>query len=53
MGAEGPEVRQLRRGYHSVLRDQHAAATRQAVLDAARELFLAQGSDATTIEQLL
>ena len=47
-----PEVKPLRRGYRSALRDQQAAATRQAVLGAARELFLAQGYGATTVEQI-
>jgi AcrR family transcriptional regulator len=47
-----PEVKPLRRGYRSALRDQQAAATRHAVLGAARELFLAQGYGATTVEQI-
>jgi AcrR family transcriptional regulator len=46
------DVKQARRGYRSTLREQQAAATRQAVLAAARELFLAQGYGATTIEQI-
>jgi AcrR family transcriptional regulator len=45
-------VNQARRGYTSTLRERQAAATRQAVLDAARELFLAQGYGATTIDQV-
>jgi len=47
-----PDVKQLRRGYRSALRDRQAAATRHAVLDAARELFLAQGYGATTVDQI-
>ncbi len=46
------EVKQQRRGYRPALRDQHAAATRHAVLGAARKLFLAQGYGATTVEQI-
>jgi AcrR family transcriptional regulator len=42
----------LRRQYRSTLRDQQAAATRAALVAAARELFLAQGYGATTIEQI-
>jgi TetR/AcrR family transcriptional regulator, regulator of autoinduction and epiphytic fitness len=38
--------------YSSPLRAQQAAATRQAVLAAARRLFIAQGYGATTIEQI-
>lgn len=45
-------VKQVRRGYRSALRDQQAAATRQVVLEAARELFLAQGYGATTVDQI-
>jgi AcrR family transcriptional regulator len=45
-------VNTVRRQYRSALRDQQAAATRAAVLAAARELFLAQGYGATTIEQI-
>ena len=45
-------VKQPPRRYRSALRDQQAAATRQAVLAAARELFLAQGYGATTVEQI-
>jgi AcrR family transcriptional regulator len=47
-----PDVKQLRRGYRSALRDRQAAATRHAVLGAARELFLAQGYGATTVDQI-
>src|SRR5215471_18728898 len=47
-----PDVKELRRGYRSALRDRQAAATRQAVLDAARDLFLAQGYGATTVDQI-
>ena len=46
------DVNQASRGYTSALRERQAAATRQAVLDAARELFLAQGYGATTIDQV-
>ena len=38
--------------YSSPLRAQQAAATRRAVLDAARKLFVSQGYGATTIEQI-
>jgi AcrR family transcriptional regulator len=38
--------------YHSPRRQQAAAATRAAILDAARELFAAQGYAATTIGQI-
>ena len=46
------DVNQGRRGYTSALRERQAAATRQAVLEAARELFLSQGYGATTIDQV-
>jgi AcrR family transcriptional regulator len=46
------DVNTLRRQYRSALREHQAAATRDAVLAAARELFLAQGYGATTIEQI-
>jgi AcrR family transcriptional regulator len=46
------DVNQAHRGYTSALRERQAAATRQAVLDAARELFLGQGYGATTIDQV-
>jgi len=46
-----PEVN-ARRPYSSPLRDRQASATRRAVLDAARELFIAQGYGATTVEQI-
>jgi AcrR family transcriptional regulator len=46
------DVKPLRRGYRSVLRDRQAAETREAVLTAARELFLTDGYGATTIEQI-
>lgn len=46
------DVNQTRRGYTSTLRERQAAATRQAILDAARELFLSQGYGATTIDQV-
>jgi AcrR family transcriptional regulator len=41
-----------RRTYASALRRRQAAATRAAVLTAARDLFLAQGFGATTVEQI-
>ncbi len=41
-----------RKPYSSPLREQQAAATRRAVLDAARALFIAQGYAATTIDQI-
>lgn len=40
------------RGYASPLRSRQAAATRAAVLRAARDLFLEQGYGATTVEQI-
>lgn len=40
------------RDYRSPLRERQAAASRAAVLAAARDLFLAQGYGATTIEQV-
>jgi|SRR5271166_3094973 len=40
------------RRYVSPLREQSARQTRQAILDAARELFIRQGYVATTIEQI-
>jgi AcrR family transcriptional regulator len=40
------------RSYSSPLREQQAAATRRAVLDAARELFVEQGYGATTVDQI-
>jgi AcrR family transcriptional regulator len=46
-----PDVKEARR-YRSALRDQQAAATRKAVVDAGRELFLAHGYGATTIDQI-
>jgi len=46
------EVNRDTRRYVSPLRRDAAARTRQAVLDAARELFAAQGYTATTIEQI-
>ena len=46
------EVKGSDRGYSSPLRAQQAAATRGAVLDAARELFITQGYGATTIDQI-
>jgi AcrR family transcriptional regulator len=46
------EVKGSDRGYSSPLRAQQAAATRRAVLDAARELFITQGYGATTIDQI-
>ncbi len=41
-----------RRGYHAPQRTEQAAATRRAVLDAARELFTTRGYAATTVAQL-
>jgi AcrR family transcriptional regulator len=41
-----------RKRYSSPLRQQQAATTRRAVLDAARELFTSQGYAATTIDQI-
>lgn len=41
-----------RRAYSSPLREEQAKATRRAVLQSARELFIAQGYGATTIEQI-
>jgi AcrR family transcriptional regulator len=40
------------RAYSSPLRAQQAAATRKAVLEAARELFVEQGYGATTVDQI-
>jgi AcrR family transcriptional regulator len=41
-----------RRPYSSPLRERQAKATRRAVLEAARQLFIAQGYGATTVEQI-
>ena len=41
-----------RRGYHSPRRQQQAAATRQAILEAAQRLFEQHGYPATTMEQV-
>jgi AcrR family transcriptional regulator len=41
-----------RRKYSSPLRQRQVQATRHAVLQAARELFIAQGYGATTVEQI-
>ncbi|MBW0115466.1 TetR/AcrR family transcriptional regulator [Pseudonocardia abyssalis] len=41
-----------RRGYRAPRRAEQAAGTRRAVLDAARELFLAHGYAATTVAQI-
>jgi AcrR family transcriptional regulator len=41
-----------RRGYHSPRREQQAAATRQAILEAAQPLFEQHGYPATTMEQV-
>jgi AcrR family transcriptional regulator len=46
------DVKGSERAYSSPLRAQQADATRRAVLDSARELFIAQGYGATTIEQI-
>src|SRR5919205_2172114 len=40
------------RPYSSPLRAEQAEATRRAVLEAARELFIAQGYGATTLDQI-
>lgn len=45
-------VNAAKRRYSSTLRQGQAAATRRAVLDAARELFLAQGYAATTLDEI-
>jgi AcrR family transcriptional regulator len=41
-----------RASYHSPRREQAAAATRQAILDAAQELFATQGYGRTTVAQI-
>lgn len=41
-----------KRGYHSPRRAEQAAATRRAVLEAARELFVANGYSATTVAEI-
>src|SRR4051812_41924917 len=41
-----------KRGYRSVLRTEQAAATHEAVLGAARELFVAQGYAPTTVAEI-
>ena len=46
------EVNREARRYVSPLRREGAARTRQAVLDAARELFTAQGYTATTVDEI-
>jgi TetR/AcrR family transcriptional regulator, regulator of autoinduction and epiphytic fitness len=46
------EVNRGARRYVSPLRRDAAARTRQAVLDAARELFIGQGYTATTVEEI-
>ena len=46
------EVNRGARRYVSPLRRDAAARTRQAVLDAARELFVAQGYTATTVDEI-
>jgi AcrR family transcriptional regulator len=46
------EVNRGARSYVSPLRRDGAARTRQAVLDAARELFIAQGYTATTVDEI-
>ena len=45
-------VKSSERNYSSPLRAKQAEVTRKAVLDAARDLFIAQGSGATTIDQI-
>src|SRR5215471_6234006 len=44
------EVKAPRRSYHSPRRREQAAATRQAILDAAQRRFEADGYPATTME---
>ncbi|MDQ1051974.1 TetR/AcrR family transcriptional regulator [Streptomyces sp. V4I2] len=46
------QVKGGKRGYHAPRRAEQAAATRRAVLDAARELFVRQGYAATTVAQI-
>ena len=46
------DVNAGRRRYSSTLRQGQAAATRRAVLDAARDLFVAKGYAATTLEEI-
>jgi AcrR family transcriptional regulator len=46
------EVKGAQRPYTSALRAEQATATRAAVIAAARELFLAQGYGATTVDQV-
>src|ERR671920_68376 len=46
------EVKGSERPYSSPLRAQQADATRRAVLNAASELFIAQGYGATTLDQI-
>ncbi|HEY2287073.1 MAG TPA: helix-turn-helix domain-containing protein [Streptosporangiaceae bacterium] len=46
------QERPAARGYHSPRRAEQAAATRAAVLAAARELFVAQGYAGTTVAQI-
>ena len=41
-----------RRSYHAPRRQQHAEATRQAILQAARKLFAHQGYQATTLQAI-
>src|SRR3954465_2723517 len=47
---DGVKVPQIRRAYHSTLREDQARATRRAVVSAARELFVDLGWSRTTIE---
>jgi AcrR family transcriptional regulator len=46
------QVNPVRRTYNSPRRQQQAAATRQAILEAAEELFLRDGYQATTMEAI-
>src|SRR3954470_9588293 len=46
------DVKRAERPYSSPLRAGQAEVTRRAVLDAARELFIAQGYGATTLDQI-
>ncbi len=52
MGEDVKAKRTGTRSYHSPRRAEQAAATRAAVLSAARELFIANGYTATTIAQI-
>ncbi|HEX5812998.1 MAG TPA: TetR family transcriptional regulator, partial [Pseudonocardia sp.] len=47
-----PDDVKPRRRYHAPQRAEQAAATRRAVLDAARELFTTRGYPATTVAEV-